>query len=551
MVKIFGMEFGRKEPTPQPLSVDKMDSWAAAGYNGTVQNNVFGGDKFAGGFGATELLQMDYWTLRTRSKQMVIKSHYARGILRRLITNEINSGLTPDYCPEEDILGVEPDSLLEWTESVENRFGLWSKSPVVCDWKGVQTFGAIQRQAKWEAYVSGDILVVLRQSPIFKSTQVQLVDANSVCTPIAGGRQGIPDTHEIRHGVELDKDKKVVAYWVRNEEGEFDRLLARGKRTGRPLAWLVFGTDKRHDEVRGEPLLSIMLQSLNEIDKYRDSVQRKAVVNSILAMFIKKTEDKAGSLPMGGGAVRKGAATTTDYDGTTRDFGISEMIPGVVMEELQHGEEPVGFHSQGTDINFPIFEEAILRSMAWALEIPPEILILAFTNNYSASQAAINEFKVFLNMRWSDWGETFCTPIATEVLLSDVLLGNTQAPGLLEAWRDPAQWDIFAAWTSVDWYGSIKVSTDMLKQAKGSKLLVDEGWSTNAREARQNTGTKYTKNIAKLRRENEQKVEAMRPLAEFQAEFAQQAEPETPDSPAPDTEAMAEIVADLFEDNAS
>ena len=62
----------------------------------------------------------------------------------------------------------------------------------------------------------------------------------------------------------------------------------------------------------------------------------------------------------------------------------------------------------------------------------------------------------------------------------------------------------------------------MLKQAKGSKLLVDEGWSTNAREARITTGTKFSKNIKRLKRENELKVEAARPLAEFKKEFGEQ-----------------------------
>ena len=94
-----------------------------------------------------------------------------------------------------------------------------------------------------------------------------------------------------------------------------------------------------------------------------------------------------------------------------------------------------------------------------------------------------------------------------------------KAPGFLDAWRDPKKYDVFSAWVNMEWNGSIKPSTDMLKQAKGSKLVIDEGWSTNAREARGITGTKYSKNIKRLKRENELKVEALRPLAEFEQEF--------------------------------
>ena len=177
----------------------------------------------------------------------------------------------------------------------------------------------------------------------------------------------------------------------------------------------------------------------------------------------------------------------------------------------------------------------MVQGCSWALEIPPEIVRLSFSSNYSASQAAINEFKILLNKRWRRIGDSLCTPVWTEWLIAEALLQKVQTPGLLESWRNPAQYDVFGAITSVEWYGSIKPSTDMLKAAKGSKLLIDEGWSTNAREARGLSGTKFSRNIRRLRKENEQKIEAMRPLAEFNAEF--QGEPQD----AAATQAMASI----------
>tara|TARA_R110000744_G_scaffold191598_1_gene310729 strand:+ start:124 stop:1248 length:1125 start_codon:yes stop_codon:yes gene_type:complete len=347
---------------------------------------------------------------------------------------------------------------------------------------------------------------------------VQLVSGSKVRTPLGGGTK-LRKGHTITHGVELDTLGRMVAYWVDQDGGGSKRLPAFGEKSGRKLAWLVYGTDKRLDAVRGEPLLSLVLQSLKEVDRYRDSVQRKAVVNSIVAMFIKKGEDKMGTLPVTGGAVRKDQVAVADSDNSTRTVNLASQLPGVVMEELQTGEEPVLLGGQGTDANFGTFEEAIIQSVAWANEIPPEILRLAFSNNYSASQAAINEFKIYLNKVWSDWGETFCTPIYIEWMLSEVLTQKISAPGLLDAWRDPQQYDVFGAWTCADWYGSIKPSTDQLKQVKASDLLVAGGYSTRARESRITTGTKFSKNIKRLKRENEQLVEAARPMAEFKKEF--------------------------------
>jgi len=505
------------------LSVEDMESSAHLGssIDHGWNNREFTGSKFLGGFGETVLYNLDYWTLRNRSSQLFTENLYARGIIFRLITNEINSGLVPDSAPDEVVLDQSEETLTDWSETVENLFRLWGRSTQVCDWKGESTFGGLQRAARMEALISGDVLVVLRPSRKFGLPQVQLVSGNQIQTPLMTEfkpRAG----NTILHGVERDKTHRVVAYWVRQEDNKFKRLSAFGEQSGRKIAWLVFGNETRLDDVRGMPLLAVILQSLKDVDRYRDASQRKAVINSILAVFVKKTEDKMGSLPFTGGAAARTTVETATPGADPRPYNIESHVPGLIMQELQTGEEPVGFHNQGIDEKFGDFESSITQAIAWALEIPPEILRLSFSNNYSASQAAINEFKIYLQKVWTVWGETFCAPIYQEWLINQTLLGRIETPGFLEAWRDPKQHDVFAAWSLADWYGSVKPSTDMLKQAKGSQLVVSEGWSTNQKEARGITGTDFRSNIKKLTRENELKVKAARPLAEFRAEFGDQ-----------------------------
>lgn len=508
--------FGDATPPGEVVSVDDLMPYAYSGQTSPspYEWSLFDGEKFAGGFGPTQILQTDYWTLRSRSEQLFTENLYARGIIRRLITNEINTGLSPESSPDERTLGLAEDSLVEWTEDRENAFGLWAESPAVCDWKKERTFGQIQQEARQEALISGDVLVVLRQHRRTKLPAVQIISGSSVRTPWTETPTRVG--HEIVHGVELDKQGRTFGFHVKQKDGTAKFMPAYGEKSGRRLAWLVYGTDRRMDDIRGQPLLSLVMQSLKEIDRYRDSAQRKAVINSIMAMFIKKTEERAGSLPMTGGAVRRGTADITDdTTGTTpRKFNVGSYLPGMVVDELQYGEEPVMRGGEGTDTNFSTFEDTILGAIAWANEMPPEILTLRFSNNYSASQAAINEFKIYLNKVWGNFGRQFCSPIWIDWMISDALRGRTQAPGLLEAWRDPAQFDILAAWVGADWYGSIKPSTDMTKQVKSAELLVSGGFSTRAREARVMTGTKFSKNIKRLRRENEQLADAMTPMIE-------------------------------------
>lgn len=526
----------------EPTAIDVDD--LAAFSPGPVVTPVFDGDKFFGGFGDTKIFDEDYWTLRKRSSQLFTENLYARGIIRRFITNEINIGLMLEACPDESVIGLEEDSLAEWAEDVENKFHLWAKTPELCDFKESNTWGAIQREIRLEALVAGDVLVVLHQSQKYKLPQVQLIRGDDVQTPY--------DYHpsngnKIEYGVELDKDGRHTAYHVRQADGTSKRILAKGPRSGRKIAWLVYGTEKRLNKVRGMPLLSIVLQSLKEIDRYRDSAQRKALINSIYAATIEKTHDKMGTLPITGGAVKKDSATVTDGDGSTRTFPIANQIPGVIIQELQTGEVFKPHSTAGTDVNLGPFEEVIIQAIAWANEVPPEIMRLAFSNNYSASQAAINEYKMTLNVRRTAFGDECPQIVYKEVLLSMVLLNKIKAPGLLKAWRDPSKALIFAAWVSADWSGAIKPSTDIKKQSAGYKEMVAEGWVTNSRASRELTGTKFTKNIKRLRRENVLKAEAARPLLELKQEFGGE---ETDDAMAALDEkvvSLAAVVEDLEE----
>lgn len=522
----------RLYPAPEPTiaiapPLPVVDVESLSSYPSPARYGWHDGESFPGGFGLTDILALDYWTLRARSTQLFRTNTYARGITRRFVTNIVNAGLHLEAVPDESILGLDADTLADWAELTENRWSLWARSPALCDYTGQQTFGEIQATAKLTALISGDVLVVLHQDPVTGLPKVRLVSGSRVQSPfgLTHNDPVIARGHTIKHGVELDSQGRHVAYWVTStDETTFERTAQRLPAvgpTGRRAAWLVYGTDKLLEDVRGEPILSIMLQGLREIHRYRDAVQRKAAINAILAMFIRREHEGLGTRPLTslGGARVKGAATveSAQTPAAKRTYNFTEMIPGAVLDELAPGEEPKGFVPNGTDEKFGDFEAAIVYGMSWCLEIPPEILTLSFRNNYAASQAAINEFKLFLNPARGVFGNGFCQPIYVEWLLSETLRGRIQAPGFLDAWRDPALFDKFAAWTAADWTGAIKPSVDLLKQANGYEKLVTQGFISRDRAARETTGTKFSKNVAKLRRENEMLAEANAALPEAAA----------------------------------
>lgn len=503
---------GKPSALPAPVSDAPVYDMQAA----SARYRWHDGEKYPGGMGPVDLLTTDYWTLRARSSDLFKRNIYARGIIRRLITNEINTGLHLEAMPEGSIVGLDDESAYSWSDEVENLFYMWANDPQLCDRSELRTFGAVQALARLEALVAGDVLVILEQDARTKLPRVRLVNGASVQSP--GKAPSLPAGNRINHGVELDAAGRHVGYWISKESAssylpESERIDAWGKRTGRRVAWLLYGTDQRLDDVRGEPLLALVLQSLKEIDRYRDSVQRKAVLNAMVAMFVEKSEDKVGSSPLGGGAQRRGTEATTDTTGAERTFNLAEYgAPGMIIDELQPGEKPQGFMPHGTDEKFGDFEGAIIQSVAWGNEMPPEILTLSFNSNYSASQAAHNEFKIYLARARESFGQCFCQPIYKEWLLSHALSRRLSMAGFLESWRDKSKYEVYGAWCGADWSGQIKPAIKMTELVAASESMVQSGFTTRTRACAELTGMRFDKVVKQLKRENEMLRDAQEAL---------------------------------------
>lgn len=500
-------------PPSEPVVVDSAPEIEASftqRENAAWQFEYHDGNTFEGGYGPTVSLLVDYWALRQKSGELFARNRRARGIILRMVDNVIGTGLALESEPVESVLGQEEGALDDWVDEVEARWDLWA-SCKGCDAKNSKSFGQLQYAAYLEALIAGDVLVVLIQDPITLSPRIHLVGGDHVTTPLSA------QTPNIRHGVELDAEGQHVAYWILQQDGTHKRLPAYGANSGRRQAWLLYGTRNRLDDVRGQPFLSAMLQALKELDRYTDASLRKAVISSMLALFVTKQQEGVGSRPLTGAAVRHGVRRSEPSDNINEPFAYQSqtLMPGLVIDRLATGEDIKAMGNAGVDDKLSEFEEAVVSTMAWSNGMPPEILRLSFGSNYAASQAALNEFRVLLDNIRTEFGRDFCQPVYCEWFVSETLGQRIQSPGFLDAYRDPsmdAQY-IYQAWTMSDWSGHVKPTTDMVKQARGLGMLLDLGLTNFTRASREATGTTFRKNLKRQKREREQAAEAGIPLS--------------------------------------
>ncbi len=500
----------------QPVDLIKQSIYQL--YTSNLFNSLFDGGKFPGGFSSNPGYEfIDYWELRSKSVQLFTENLYAAGLINRLVTNIINTGLSLEATPVSDLLPIDDDQANDWSENTENLYRIWGNNKDLVDWKKQSTEGELQAMAKKTAYISGDVLIVLRQSPVTGLPITELIDGRHIQDPIQGNHKSAAEKrgNQIKHGVEVDKNGRHIAFYTNKiEKGKTasKRIPANGPKSGRKIAWLLYGSKRLLDDIRGLPLLGLVAQSLKEIDRYRDSEQRAAVVNSMLAMFVKKGSNKPGTRPLKGGAVRNDAVEVTQGDGTTKEYAVDKWIPGMTIDELAQDEEPVSFDTKRPSAGFNIFEDAIVSAVAWTNEVPPEVLKLAFTSNFSSSRQANSEFKMFLDKERTIFSSDYSKPRYQNWLVSMVLTDRIKAPGLLESWRDPRKFEIFGAWIDSDWSGAIKPHVDPLKETSAYIKKDENGYSTKARSTRELTGMKYSRNIKQLKKENQLLAEAHQPL---------------------------------------
>lgn len=471
--------------------------------------STWNGSKYPGSFGLTkDIAVIDYWTLRKRSFQLFTENAYAKGIIRRILRNEIHVGLTASANPIGSILWPELDEMkqaemaVKYGDLLSQQFELYANNYELFDFKKQLTFGEWQEMVRREALLCGDGVIISRVNRFTGLPTWDWVNGNNIRTP---GNVKTAAGHRVVNGVELDEYGRHVAYYIQKIVGdkiEFERVPVKGEKSGRQISWMIYGSEKRADEVRGEPLLACVLGMLKDIDRYKDAEVRAAVINALIAFTVQKDENTVvGTRPTAGLARPMREVGPIKDEAEPRHQPIQLMQPGTVFDDLAPGEKVVSYQTNRPNVNYAAFEAAILDAICWSLEIPPEIVKLRFTSSYSASRQANNEFEVYLKYRNFKNAKDFCQIIYEEFIIQSVLNNQLNLPGFITACFDSSKWRIRAAWLSCTWSGLSRPSVERTKDVKAANDALDNGLTTFDDECRRLSGKSFRQTIQQLKNE--------------------------------------------------
>lgn len=481
------------------------------------------GSKFFGSLGpVSDWDFVDYWTLRKRSLRLFRTNIYAKGVIRRLLDNEIHTGVIASPTPIGSAIWknmddeAREDLVSEWGEKLETEFSLYAGMPSVFDWGKKLTFGAFQELVRFESLVTGDGIIVSRIDNKTGLPRWQWVNGDHIMNP---DNYAPDDDGYILHGVEFDRYGKKVAFHVRTEvNGQFyfERIPVRAKKSGRLVSWMVYGSEHFVDDVRGEPFLADSVYMLKDLDRTRDAEVRASLVNAMIPIFFKHSKDAISVPRPSAGVALKGAAVPPaaagqatmpggiilpeGYDIEPPTKKIDIWNPGTVAD-LDSDEDVVSFNTNRPNVNYAVFEKAIVSVLSWSHGIPPEILMLEFNNNYSASRQANNEFVVYLSKFYKSFGETVCQNIYNAFLEQAVLTGQLALPGFMKAYGEATKWRTVSAWEKCAWIGLNRPAVDRLKEVQASEKALDNMLTTFDIEARSVSGLGIDQIIQTQKRE--------------------------------------------------
>src|SRR5574344_1756233 len=183
------------------------------------------------------------------------------------------------------------DLAVKYGDLITSQFSLYANNYELFDYGKELTFGEFQELVRREALLCGDGIIVARVNHTNGLPMWQWINGNYIKTP---ADYICKDGNRIIQGVELDKYNRHVAYFVQTTENgvlKSERIPVKGEKSGRQISWMVYGSEKMSDKVRGEPLLANVLSMLSDVDKYKDAELRAAVINALIAFTVKKSPD--------------------------------------------------------------------------------------------------------------------------------------------------------------------------------------------------------------------------------------------------------------------
>jgi hypothetical protein len=437
----------------------------------------YDGEKNTGELGVLTKYDLDYASLRHRSWKAYLDDEVTQTVIRRYVMWIIGGGLKLQSEPITSLLESENINIdnNKFTRTVEDRFRIYASSKYA-DFSSINNLDKLAKTAYLNAIVGGDVLTVLRV--VKGEIKVQLIDGAHVCTPFYGNeiKEAEGRGNTIKNGVEANNKGEHVAYWVKDKEGNFKRISAKGASSNKELAFMVYGLRYRIDDNRGIPIISTVLETLGKLNRYKEATVSSAEERAKIVYQIVHENFSTGESPL---AKNLAKAFNADADQDIPiDVNGKQLADTVaVSTNKQTFNMPVGSELKSldtkNDIYFKDFYSVNVNSICACIGIPPEVALSKYDSNFSASRAALKDWEHTIGVERKEFSAQFYQKIYNLWFELNVLRNKIQAPGYINAMAS-GDFIVTEAYKNARFVGATVPHIDPLKEVLAERAKLGE-----------------------------------------------------------------------------
>jgi len=322
-------------------------------------------------------LKLDHRKIRKLARIDFHDSFITRALIMRLVDFVVGTGLRLEAAPRQSMLGMDPDSLDEWSRDVEWSFDKWSSSKLSYIEES-QTFYQLQRLCFLSQIRCGEYFVRIFYFP--DRIALGILDPDLIVP-------GLDQYNKPHNGIIYDSNGREAYYNYRTTiKGERkDILIPARLDNGMPL--VLHGYMPSYANLkRGISHIAHCLTESKLLTDYELAELQSAVSQSQLSFYVKPSNDEPSSgggldIPARGIGTISSQGTVAPDPSTSstdpeipeyREIGtVSNRSGGIGVLGLGAGEGLEPFRRTAPNFSYPAFIESIATFLGASLGLYP------------------------------------------------------------------------------------------------------------------------------------------------------------------------------------
>lgn len=468
-----------KKDTGSPQVKNEEFLWEGNRNYNPIIDMIWDGEKTPGELGSVYKSHPDYLKLRLRAYDMNLKTDIIRIITGKFFKWVIGSGLKIQAEPNKTVLemsGITEDTA-EFQKQVEALFNLYAGSKY-SDYHRKSWLHEKALEAFETSFLGGDCLCIIRIEEA--GPNIQVIDGEKISDPLDDSEKG--EGNRILNGIEINTRGEHVAFWVsisKQEDTnlhilEHQRIEAKDA-AGNTLAWMIYGLKARIDHHRGIPVISSILEKTAKLDRFVEASVTKAEQTANVVYAFKHNKESTGENILTQTLSSKkntGETPETAYEKNGRTAKQLEQSTSGTVMNLTPDSDLISLHAP-SETTFNEFFRAVFTSLCAAIDIPEEVALQKYEQNYSSSRAAINGWEHIAEIHRNKFAKNFYEPFYKIWLQYFIFTGKIKSNGFLKADQNK---DIMAleAFYSARFTGKKMPHIDPLKEAKAIRSMLGD-----------------------------------------------------------------------------